>query len=316
MRPAIVSLMDELPAAEEFEAAMVDGLAATPKSVPPKFFYDALGSQLFDRITELDEYYPTRTELSILTQWRRQIARLAGPEAHLIEFGAGSLHKVRLLLDGFERPAAYTAIDVSREHLLGAAQSLARDYPGLPVTAVVADFTQDMALPATKGRPIGFFPGSTIGNLDPEQAFQFLVRSAGMLKGGALLIGVDLVKDETVLNAAYNDAKGVTAAFNRNLLVRANRELGADFRPDRFRHRAFFNHAASRIEMHLESLTAQQVNLAGRRFTFLAGETLHTENSYKWSIDGFRTLAGRAGFIPHTVMTDPDNLFSLHWLET
>jgi dimethylhistidine N-methyltransferase len=307
--------MDELPAAEEFEQAMLQGLAAEPKSVPPKFFYDAAGSQLFDRITELEEYYPTRTELAILTQWRRQIARLAGPEAHLIEFGAGSLRKVRLLLDAFERPAAYTAIDVSREHLLGAAQSLARDYPRLAVTAVVADFTRDMTLPVVKGRPIGFFPGSTIGNLVPEQAFHFLSQAAALLQGGALLIGVDLVKDQAVLNAAYNDRSGVTAAFNRNLLVRANRELGADFRPDLFRHMAFYNREASRIEMHLEARVAQQVGIAGRRFTFRAGETIHTENSYKWTVEGFRALAARAGFVPRSVMTDPQELFSLHWLE-
>jgi dimethylhistidine N-methyltransferase len=301
----------------EFALDLVTALAARPRSISPKYFYDAEGSRLFDRICELPEYYPTRTELGILTRHAGEIAALAGPRAEIVEFGAGSLRKVRLLLDAFDRPARYFPIDISAEHLSASAQRLRGDYPGLDVQPVAADYTQRMLLPAPQagdGLRMGFFPGSTIGNFTPEEALAFLRSAAQVLRGGALLIGADLVKDPAVLHAAYNDAQGVTAAFNLNLLARANRELGADFDLTGFAHHAFYNAPRRRIEMHLVSRRSQAVQLRGRRFEFEEGETLHTENSHKFTIDGLRALAGRAGFRPGPVWTDPDRLFSLHWL--
>lgn len=291
-------------------------LAARPRSISPKYFYDAEGSRLFDRICELPEYYPTRTEIGILERSAAEMAALAGPQAEIVEFGAGSLRKVRLLLQAFEAPARYVPIDISGEHLRDAAAILRREFPGLDVQPVVADYTQPVDLPEAtgRGRRIGFFPGSTIGNFTPEEALHFLEGAARMLRGGALVLGADLVKDPQVLHAAYNDAQGVTAAFNLNLLVRANRELGANFQPARFAHYAFYNAPLQRIEMHLVSRERQVVTVAGERFTFEEGEALHTENSCKFTVDGLRALAVRAGFRPGPVWTDPARLFSVHWL--
>jgi len=234
-----------------------------------------------------------------------------------VEFGAGSLRKVRLLLDALDSPAGYVPIDISGEHLAQAAAQLRGDYPGLAVHPVVADYTQPLQLPAgarKTGMRLGFFPGSTIGNFDPEQALRFLRMAARVLRGGALLLGADLVKDPAVLHAAYNDEAGVTAAFNLNLLARANRELGTDFDLDGFAHGAFYNSPRRRIEMHLVSRRAQRVQLDGRSYAFDEGQTLHTENSHKFSVDGLRALAVEAGFTPGPVWTDPNGLFSLHWL--
>ena len=291
-------------------------LAARPRSISPKYFYDAEGSRLFDRICELPEYYPTRTEIGILERSVAEMAALAGPQAEIVEFGAGSLRKVRLLLQAFEAPARYVPIDISGEHLRDAAAILRREFPGLDVQPVVADYTQPVDLPAATGRGhrIGFFPGSTIGNFTPEEALHFLEGAARMLRGGALVLGADLVKDPHVLHAAYNDAQGVTAAFNLNLLARANRELGANFQPARFAHYAFYNAPLQRIEMHLVSRERQVVTVGGERFTFEEGEALHTENSCKFTVDGLRALAVRAGFRPGPVWTDPARLFSVHWL--
>jgi dimethylhistidine N-methyltransferase len=294
-------------------------LAEKPHRISPKYFYDAAGSQLFDRICELPEYYPTRTELGILRGCVREVAALAGPGAEIVEFGAGSLLKVRLLLQAMEAPARYLPIDISGEHLAASAAALRADFPALDVEPVVGDYTQGLALPATPpgaGRRIGFFPGSTIGNFTPEEALGFLRGAAQMLPGGALLLGADLVKDPAVLHAAYNDAQGVTAAFNLNLLARANRELGADFALAQFAHAAFYNPPQSRIEMHLMSRVRQEVHVGGQRFELEEGESLHTENSYKFTVDGLRALARRAGFRPGPVWTDPERLFSVHWLET
>lgn len=300
----------------EFGRDFIAALANTPRSISPKYFYDVEGSRLFDRICELREYYPTRTELAILEGHAAEMAALAGPGAEIIEFGAGSLRKVRLLLEAFEAPAGYVPIDISGDHLRDAAGILRAEFPGLAVHPVVADYTQAFEMPAAgrAGRRIGFFPGSTLGNFTPEEALAFLTRSAGLLRGGALLLGADLVKDPQLLHAAYNDAQGVTAAFNLNLLVRANRELGANFVPAQFAHYACYNVPLQRIEMHLVSRVRQAVTLCGERFVLEEGESLHTENSYKFTIEGLRELARRAGFRPGPVWTDRQRLFSVHWL--
>jgi dimethylhistidine N-methyltransferase len=305
------------PSSREFAQDMVKALTSRPRSISPKYFYDAHGSRLFDRICELPEYYPTRTELRILTDHAREIAAHMGARAEIVEFGAGSLRKVRLLLDAMERPARYLPIDISGEHLARSALSLQQDYPGIDVQPVVADYTQRWLLPARlpgAGRRVGFFPGSTIGNFTPPEALHFLQVAGQVLRGGALLIGADLVKDPAILHAAYNDAQGVTAAFNLNLLARANRELGARFKLDQFAHSAFYNAPHQRIEMHLVSRRAQKIALGGECYEMDEGEALHTENSHKFTVDGLRTLATRAGFRPGPVWTDADRLFSVHWL--
>lgn len=300
-----------------FARDLVRALATRPRSISPKYFYDVRGSALFDRICELPEYYPTRTELAILGGNAREIAAHMGPRAEIVEFGAGSLRKVRLLLDAMEQPAGYLPIDISGEHMARSAAALQQDYPGLRVQPVVADYTRDLqlALPAGAGRRVGFFPGSTIGNFTPPQALHFLQGAARLLRGGALLLGADLIKDPAVLHAAYNDAQGVTAAFNLNLLARANRELGTRFVLEQFAHSAFYNAPLQRIEMHLVSRCRQAIALDGASYEFEEGETLHTENSYKYTADGLHALAARAGFRPGPVWTDPERLFSVHWLQ-
>ena len=300
-----------------FEQDLLAALETRPRSISPKYFYDAEGSRLFDRICELPEYYPTRTELAILARHAGAIAAQMGPRAEIVEFGAGSLRKVRLLLDAMEAPARYLPIDISGEHLAASAAALQRDYRGLEVQPLVADYTQRVLLPAVlpgAGQRVGFFPGSTIGNFNPQEALHFLQLARQELRGGALLLGVDLIKDPDVLHAAYNDAQGVTAAFNLNLLARANRELGTRFVLERFAHSAFYNAPQQRIEMHLVSRQRQVVQWGGRSFEFEAGETLHTENSYKFTIDGLRRLAAQAGFEAGPAWTDPDQLFCVQWL--
>lgn len=302
----------------DFRGDMQAALTATERSISPKYFYDTQGSALFDEICGLPEYYPTRTETGILRSNAAEIAALAGPQAEVVEFGAGSLTKVRLLLDALDRPARFLPIDISGEHLQAAAARLRADYADLAVLPVVGDYTRALLLPAKPtgaGRRVGFFPGSTIGNFSPEQALRFLRMAARVLRGGALVLGADLVKDPAVLHAAYNDGLGVTAAFNLNLLARANRELGTDFVLDGFAHGAFYNSPHRRIEMHLVSRRRQHVVLDGQRFMFEEGETLHTENSYKFSVDGLRALALQAGFEPGPVWTDRNQLFSVHWLQ-
>lgn len=292
-------------------------LATRPHVISPKYFYDAVGSQLFDHICELPEYYPTRTEQHILEHCAGEMAALAGPHAEIVEFGAGSLRKVRQLLQAFEAPARYVPIDISGEHLGEAAAALCAEFPGLDVQPLAGDYTQRLALPPPPpgaGLRVGFFPGSTLGNFHPAEALEFLQRAADMLRGGALLLGADLVKDPGVLHAAYNDSQGVTAAFNLNLLARANRELGADFDLEQFAHYAFYNAPQRRIEMHLVSRERQSVRWGGQRFELEEGESLHTESSYKFTVDGLRGLARRAGFRPGPVWTDAQRLFSVHWL--
>jgi dimethylhistidine N-methyltransferase len=284
---------------QSFAADVTAGLSQPQKSIPPKYFYDAEGSRLFEAICELAEYYPTRTEIGLLRQAASEIAALVPEGAALVEFGSGASLKTRILLDAAPQIAAYVPIDISRDALAEAARSLGRDYPDLQVAPLAEDFTTALRLPSeAAARPIlGFFPGSTIGNFAPDEARGFLARARHLLGVGArFLVGVDLVKPQAELVAAYDDALGVTAAFNKNLLVRINRELGGDFDPESFAHRARWNGAESRIEMHLESLRDQEVEAAGRRFRFAAGETLHTENSYKFTLEGFSRLAESAGW--------------------
>jgi len=303
---------------DAFRDAVLAGLAAEPKAIPCRFFYDARGSRLFDEISKLPEYYLTRTEMGLLSARAGDMAEVIGPDVELVEFGAGSSTKVRILLDALERPRAFVPIDISGEHLRDAAADLAVDYPALDIRPVVADFTQalDLPPPPDGARRVGFFPGSTIGNFTPAEADAFLRRAARLLQGGGLLIGVDLVKDAAILERAYDDAQGVTAAFNKNLLVRANRELGADFDVDTFIHRATFNAAASRVEMYLVSLRDQKVHVCGETFSFHAGESIHTENSYKYTISGFARTAEKAGFRTIKSWKDPDGLFAIFWLES
>jgi L-histidine N-alpha-methyltransferase len=304
-------------ATAEFETAMLQALRSRPHIIAPKFFYDRHGVGLFEQICRLDEYYLTRTEIAILREHAQDIARLIGPRADLVEFGAGSADKARILLDALPSPARYAPVDLSVENLNRAKHDLERSYPGLAVEPLAADFGRPLAVlmqvPGV-GRRVGLFLGSTIGNLSPEQARDFLSGAAAGLGGGGLLVGVDLVKDPGVLHRAYNDAQGITAAFNRNLLVRANRELGADFDPLSFDHYAFYQPREQRVEMHLVSARQQTVRLGGHPFEFAEGESLHTENSYKYTIEGFHGLARAAGLVPGPVWCDGQRRFSVHWL--
>jgi dimethylhistidine N-methyltransferase len=314
---AQVALQRFAPERTGFARDVVEGLTHTPKRVPPKYFYDAEGSRLFDQITEQPEYYPTRSELAILQSEAPSIAAMFPPGAALIEFGMGSSQKARLLLDAAKTLAAYVPVDIAPESLHRESLAVATDYPKLAVLPVVADFTQKFELPREiDGKPrVGFFPGSTIGNFEPHEATRFLQRAATVLGEGALLIvGVDRIKDSRILNAAYNDARGITAAFNLNLLTRINREIGGNFRPECFEHHAFFNRQLHRIEMHLASLKRQKVRVDGESVEFRAGETIHTENSYKYSPGSFGALARGAGWKPAAIWSDPEQYFSVHAL--
>ncbi|MGD9299669.1 MAG: L-histidine N(alpha)-methyltransferase [Thiohalocapsa sp.] len=311
-----VHFHDLHPTPADMRAEVLAGLALPQKRLSPKFFYDAEGSRLFDAICELPEYYPTRTEIGILRRHGAEMAERLGREALLIELGSGSSVKIRTLLEAL-RPAVYMPVDISKEHLLKSAEDLAAAFPGLDVHAVCADYSSAFVLPVDHhDHPrAAFFPGSSVGNFEPAAAARFMARVGQILgSGGRLLIGVDLIKDRHRLEAAYNDADGITAAFNLNLLTRINRELGADFDLDGFRHEAVFNADLSRVEMHLISTRPQQVTLAGQTFHFSEGESIHTESSHKFRIDGFHALAAEAGFTAEQVWTDPDGLFSVHCL--
>ncbi|HUG99516.1 MAG TPA: L-histidine N(alpha)-methyltransferase [Gammaproteobacteria bacterium] len=301
-------------------ADVLRGLALPMKNIPSLYFYDQRGSELFDAITTLPEYYPTRTEIAILEAHGAEMAAALGPGVRLIELGSGSAQKTELLLAHLESPAAYVPVEISREHLLASAARIAADFPGLEVLPVTADFTEPFELPqprhATVRRNVAFFPGSTIGNFPRPMAADLLRATRHEVgAGGAMLIGVDLVKDRATLERAYNDAAGVTAEFNLNLLVRLNRELGADFDPGAFRHEALWDETAGRIEMRLVSTCAQTVHLAGQSFAFAAGEFLVTEYSHKYSLEAFAALAAANGFTVARVWTDPDRLFSVQLLE-
>lgn len=303
-----------LPGSSGFCRDLVAGLRLSPKTVSPKYFYDDAGSALFDAICELPEYYPTRKESALLARHGAAIAARIGPDVEIIEFGAGSVVKIRHLFDTLDRPRRFTPIDISGAHLHASAAILRADYPAIEIRPVIADFTQPLALPIhDDARRVGFFPGSSIGNFTPAEALAFLTRLTGVLRGGGLLIAVDLIKDPAILHAAYNDAAGVTARFNLNLLARANRELGADFDLDGFAHYAFYHPILNRIEMHLVSQRAQSVRICEETFEFREGESIHTECSYKYSVASFQALAQAAGFTPVDVWED--GWMSVHWLE-
>jgi dimethylhistidine N-methyltransferase len=305
-------------AADAFRCDVLRGLRRGRKALPCKYFYDARGSQLFEQICELEEYYPTRCELEILERRVGAMADAAGRGCVLIEYGSGSSRKTRRLLDCLHAPAAYVPVDISGEHLAHSAGRLTRRYPSLRVAPVCADFTRPFELPAAArsgGRRVLYFSGSTIGNFRPREAVRLLAGMARLVgPGGGLLIAADLKKDPAVLEPAYDDRMGVTAAFNLNLLARINRELGADFALDRFRHHAFYNARRGRVEMHLVSREDQSVRIGDEVVTFAAGESVRTEYSYKYSPADFRAVAARAGLRVEHVWTDARGWFSVQWL--
>jgi dimethylhistidine N-methyltransferase len=310
----------ERPAAglcDPFADAVLTGLAAVRKSIPSRFLYDARGSELFERITELDEYYPTRTEIGLLSDHAEEMAALAGPGVALVEFGSGSSRKTDRLIEALPMLASYVPIDISEAALAGAVARLRATFPDLRVAPVHGDFARMPELPrsARAHRKLGFFPGSTIGNLAPAEARAFLAEAKAVLGArSGFIVGVDLKKDLGVLLPAYNDGQGITAAFNKNLLVRVNRELEGTLDLDAFAHEAIYNEAEGRIEMHLRSQTAQNAEVIGEPFHFEAGETIHTENSYKYTVEEFQALARSSGWEPVRVWTDRDELFSIHYL--
>ncbi len=312
------SFYDLKPDAGSFLGDVLAGLALPQKALPPKYFYDARGSELFEAICELPEYYPTRTELAMMQADVGAMARALGPDCLLIEYGAGSGRKTRVLIEALA-PRAYAAIDISREQLRAAVAEFAQLFPAVKIIGVCADYSCPLSLPEIDGvnarRRAIYFPGSTIGNFTPGEALAFLnVARALAGPGGAMLVGVDLKKDHATLHAAYSDAQGVTAEFNLNVLRRINNELGANFDLAAFRHHAFYDPARGRIEMHLESTRAQKVSVGGREFSFRAGETIHTENSCKYTVEEFQQLAAKAGFRAEHCWTDPEQLFSVHYL--
>lgn len=318
MSSSPLHLLDYHPQPDDFASDVLRGLSHRPRTLPCKYFYDERGSALFDAICELPEYYPTRTESRIMRDHVDEMVDAIGPDALLVEYGSGSSTKTRILLDAIEQPAGYVPIDISREHLLKSAASLAERYPELEILPVCADYTRPFNLPRPS-RParstVVYFPGSTIGNFLESEAVGFL-RNAGKVcgRGGAMLIGVDLDKSPDLLVPAYDDAAGVTAEFNLNLLRRINRELGGDFDLGAFRHEAKYNSARHRVEMHLVSARPQLVRVAGRTFAFDEGETIHTECSHKYTTERFAAMAGSAGFRVEQVWTDERNLFSVQYL--
>ncbi len=310
-------LYDFEPVRDTFLREVLQGLQKPRKELFSKYFYDEVGSDLFEQICELDEYYPTRTELSIMRERSHEIAERLGSNCLLIEYGSGSSKKTCELLNVLETPAGYVPIDISKEQLMQSVVSLAGLYPDLEMLPVCADYTSDFEIP-TPNRPvahkIGYYPGSTIGNFDPGPARDFLRRIARTCSGGGLLIGVDLKKDFNILHRAYNDQQGLTAQFNKHMLVRINQELGANFLINQFGHYAFYNPGESRIEMHLVSLKDQAVQLGGIEISFKLGESIWTESSYKYTKEEFAHLAATAGFRVEALWTDPREFFSVQYL--
>jgi dimethylhistidine N-methyltransferase len=299
---------------ESFARDVIAGLSATPKRIAPKYFYDSEGSRLFEEITRTPEYYPTRSEHEILRMQAGAMVQHFPTGAALVEFGSGACIKVRFLLDAAKKLKAYVPVDISGDFLTAEAAALRKHYPGLAILPVAADFMTPFQLPQAVAElpKVGFFPGSTIGNFEPHEARAFLRHAGAILGDGAVLvIGVDLVKDEKTLNAAYNDAAGVTAKFNLNVLRRMNRELGGTFKLGSFEHHAFYNRERKRIEMHLASRIRQRVMVAGESFEFRAGETIHTENSYKYSPQAFAALARGAGWTLRDTWTDANGNFAV-----
>lgn len=311
---------DARPGKERFLAEVLSGLRKSQKELPSKYFYDEKGADLFEQICGLDEYYVPRTEDAIMKANIGEITDLIGPRVLLIEYGSGECKKVRFLLEHLDKPAAYVPIDISIEQLIRVSNELASDYPELEVLPLRADYTGNFEIPKTTRdytRTIAYFPGSTISNFDPIPAKNFLEHIAQVCRpAGGLLIGVDLKKSPAVLHRAYNDSQGVTAAFNRNLLERINRELGSDFDLDSFTHYAFYNPREGRIEMHLSSTRDQIVHLDGAEFHLDKGETIWSESSYKYNLDEFEEMAATAGFRVKRIWTDEERLFSVQYLET
>jgi len=311
-----VRFIDLKPPQDDLLAQVRAGLRAEPKYLPPKLFYDETGSKLFEQICAVEDYYPTRTELGILKSIAQEVSELVGPRVQIVEFGAGALEKIGTLLDRLEDPAGFVALDISGEHLVAAAQDCAARYPDLDIVAIAADYSLPFDIPdpqnGAAARRLGFFPGSTIGNMVPDDARAFLANAAQVIgPGGAFLLGADLIKDKAILERAYNDREGVTAAFNLNMLSHLNRALGADFDLDGFEHLAFYNEDAARIEMHLLSRQDQSVTIAGERYSFAEGERLSTEYSHKYTLEGIAALGEDGGFAYEKQWTDPDGLFSV-----
>ena len=315
--PPNATLHDLSPTPQSFRDAVIEGLSRPHKTVPCRFFYDARGSELFEAICRLPEYYPTRTELGILSEIGPDLATAVGARVRLVEFGCGSSRKVAAMLRHLD-VRRYVPIDISRTALLGLIDDLHGRFDELRIEAVCADFTAALEIPGDDERglqTVGFYPGSTIGNFVPSRARDFLARVRDLLgPGGYMIVGVDLKKPAPIIERAYNDSAGVTAAFNRNLLLRINRELDGTFEPRRFAHRAFYDEEEGRVEMHLVSKGPQQAAVDGETFAFDADESIHTENSYKYSLDEFAELARAAGYATPRVWTDPDALFSIHLL--
>lgn len=314
----VASFEDYRPDNNEMLLEVLKGLLTSPKTLPCKYFYDKRGSDLFQQICQLPEYYPTRTETSLLKSIAGEIAELIGPACQMIEYGSGSSEKMHIILEALFEPESFTAVDISKEHLISVTKTLSIEFPQLKVHAVTADFVRPFCVPEMigDGLRVGFFPGSTIGNFTYNAAVKFLQGTREVVgKGGAMLVGLDLKKDERILHAAYNDSQGVTAAFNMNLLARLNNELGANFNLDEFCHKAFYNAEAGRIEMHLKSLSAQTVMLGPEIISFKKNETIHTENSYKYRTDEFIELAERAGYKTIKSWSDKDDLFGVFFLQ-
>ena len=315
-----VPLQVSAPESAEFLADVIAGLSSNPRTIPCKYFYDAHGAALFQKICELPEYYVTRTEIDILDRSRADIASQLGPNIELIGLGTGAGTKTRILIEALENPAVYIPVDISEKQLRKSTALFRKTFRDLEILPVCADYLQSVVLPAPSRKParnIVYFPGSTIGNFEPDEAVQFLRRIANVCSGGGgLLIGVDLKKDQQVLEAAYNDSTGVTAKFNLNLLQRINRELGANFDLNQWRHRAVYNSIAGRIEMHLISEIDQFVDLNGHKFHFRYGEKIVTEYSYKYSPDEFAAFAAKAGFNFVRIWTDKAALFGVFYFVT
>lgn len=316
-----LKLRDFAPEADSFLEEVLDGLQKPVREIPSKFFYDERGSRLFEQITQLDEYYPTRTEVRIMNDYVDEIVERIGHGSMLIEYGSGNSEKTRILLDHLPDLAAYVPIDISKEHLMSSAKSIAAKYPDLEVLPVAADYNDSSFHIPLSSRSVShrvvYYPGSTVGNFHPRDAIVFLQRIAKLCgSGGGLLLGVDLKKDPAILHAAYNDRDGVTAKFNLNILRRINDELGSDFQLDHWRHRAIYNKREGRVEMHLVSLKQQTVNLDGVIVEFEPGESIWTESSYKYSFGQFEALSNKAGFEVDKVWTDPERLFSVQYLTT
>ena len=313
--PSQTTLFDYEPAAETFLGEVIEGLSARPRYLPCKYFYDERGSRLFDEICELDEYYLTRTELAIMEQYAGEMAEQIGPRVMLVEYGSGSSVKTRLLLDHLSEPVAYVPVDISREHLHRTADRLSRSYPRIEMLPVCVDFTEPFELPATRRQATHkavYFPGSTIGNFRPDAARDILARIAPLCgTGGGLLIGIDLQKEDSTIEAAYNDSEGVTAEFNLNLLRRINRELDGDFDLEQFKHQAVYNDTLGRIEISLVSQRDQVVEVGGDEFEFADGEPICTEYSHNYTVDGFAELASDVGLTLRRYWTDDRGHFGI-----